>query len=88
MKQIGRPDAVPYNLRHSTNMVLRKLGITPEARAAICGHSTTTNLRDYDHISEGDARDAANKVDAFFRNGGNFRGNDQAPIASKFQKSL
>jgi integrase len=40
---VGRPDAVPCELRHTTNSFLAELGVCAEERAAICGHSEVVN---------------------------------------------
>ncbi len=43
-----RPDAVPYELRHTTNSILAELGVDVEQRAAaICGHSEIVNKAVY-----------------------------------------
>lgn len=66
VKAIGRPDAVPYELRHTTNTLLAELGVGAEQRAEICGHSELVNNIIYTHVSLEATRAAMNKLGLLF----------------------
>ena len=66
VKAIGRPDAVPYELRHTTNSLLAELGVAAEQRAEICGHSEKVNKYIYTHIGLEAKRSTMSKLGALF----------------------
>lgn len=66
VKSVGRPDGVPYELRHTANSLLAELGVGAEQRAAICGHSEDVNKLIYTHMSLEVHRAAMNKLGLLF----------------------
>ncbi|HEV3155633.1 MAG TPA: tyrosine-type recombinase/integrase [Candidatus Baltobacteraceae bacterium] len=65
---VGRPDAVPYELRHTTNSLLAELGMIAEERAAICGHSEVVNKMVYTKIGLEARRVIMDKLGMLFPN--------------------
>lgn len=63
---VGRPDGVPYELRHTTNNLLKALGVDAETRAAICGHSARVNEIVYTKTTLQEKRSALTRLEHFF----------------------
>lgn len=63
---VGRPEAVPYELRHTTNTLLAALGVGVTTRAAICGHSTAVNEYVYTKSTLEAKREALGKLGVLF----------------------
>ncbi len=63
---VGRPEAVPYELRHTTNTLLAALGVDVGTRAAICGHSTAVNESVYTKSTLEAKREALDKLGVLF----------------------
>lgn len=79
---VGKPDAHPYDLRHTCNSFLADLGVSDEVRAAICGHSEAVNRKVYTHFSQRAKREAMTKLGALFdRNGGTNGGTEEVEAA-------
>lgn len=66
VESIGRPDAVPYELRHTTTSLLAELGVDAEMRAAICGHSEDVNKKVYTTLGLQAKRNAMDKLAELF----------------------
>lgn len=65
---IGRPNAVPYELRHTTATLLKALKVDVETRAAICGHSAAINETVYAKTTIDAKREALDKLGELFPN--------------------
>lgn len=63
---IGRANAVPYELRHTTATLLKALGVDVETRAAICGHSAIVNETIYAKTTIEAKRKALDKLGELF----------------------
>lgn len=61
---IGKPDAHPYQLRHTCNSLLAYCGVDADTRAAICGHSAAVNRLVYTHTQTEAKRAALDKLEA------------------------
>lgn len=63
---IGKPKAVPYELRHTASSLLADLGVDAETRAEICGHSEAVNRSVYTKMSLEAKRAAMDKLGPLF----------------------
>lgn len=75
VEAVGRPDAHPYQLRHTCNSLLAYCGVDADTRAAICGHSEAVNRSVYTHIKTEAQRAALDKLEALLS--GTDKGTDE-----------
>lgn len=66
VEAIGRQNAVPYELRHTTATLLKALKVDVETRAAICGHSPSVNETVYAKTTIESKREALDKLGELF----------------------
>jgi integrase len=63
-KDAGYPGRIPHDLRRSAVRQFVRQGISTHVAMRLTGHKTESVFRRYDIVSEGDMRDAAQKLDA------------------------
>jgi integrase len=66
LRTAGLPDVVGHSARHTANTLLHALGVDPETRQKIMGHSSAVVNATYVHVSDPLMRDAMDRLGAVF----------------------